>query len=63
MGAVSITTSSAARTAASRTKSVRDRPRRFAARSMMAMSASGNLIESGCSFRFTMRGIGRLRIP
>src|SRR5215471_380950 len=48
---LSITTSSAARKAASRTKSVRDRPRRLAARSIMAMSASGSRIDNGCSLR------------
>jgi hypothetical protein len=32
---------------ASRTKSVRERPRRSAARSMMAMSPSGSRIDSG----------------
>jgi len=48
---LSMRTSSAARTAASRTKSVLDRPRRSAARSMMAMSPSGRRIESGWSLR------------
>lgn len=37
----SISASSAARTAASRMKSVRDRPRNWAARSMMARTADG----------------------
>src|SRR5271169_6597685 len=45
--AVSMTTSSAARTAASRTKFVRDRPRRSAARSIMAISLAGNRIDNG----------------
>jgi len=49
---VSISTSSAARTAASRAaasraKSVRDRPRNPAARLMMAMSASESRIDNG----------------
>src|SRR6187402_3193947 len=47
IGALSMIASSAARTAASRTKSVRERPRRFAARSMIAMSDSGRRIDSG----------------
>ncbi len=51
IGALSMIASSAARTAASRTKSVRERPRRFAARSMIAMSDSGRRIDSGWSFR------------
>jgi hypothetical protein len=43
MSRFSISTSSAARTAASRTKSVRDRPRRPAARSIIATSASSRV--------------------
>ena len=56
-GDVAINTSSAARTAASRTKSVRERPRSRAARSMMAISASGNRIDNGCSLRWAAIGM------
>jgi hypothetical protein len=41
----------AARTAASRTKSVRERPRNAAARSMMAMSAGGSRMDKGWPLR------------
>lgn len=43
---------SAARTAASLTNSVREEPRKSAARSMIAMSCSGRRIDKGYSFFF-----------
>ena len=52
----SIRTSSAASTAASRTKSVRERPRRSAARSIIAMSAAGSRIDMGYSLRSAFLG-------
>jgi hypothetical protein len=56
-GAVSINTSSAACTAASRTKSVRDRPRKDAARSIIAMSVSGSRTVTGYPLRLIARGM------
>ena len=52
----SIRTSSAASTAASRTKSVRERPRRSAARSIIAMSAAGSRIDMGYSLSSVLVG-------
>jgi len=48
----SMMTASAARTAASLTNSVREEPRKSAARSMIAMSCSGKRIDKGYSFFF-----------
>lgn len=50
----SMTTSSAARTAASRTNSVRERARRLAARSIIATSAAGRRIAIGYSLLSTV---------
>jgi hypothetical protein len=55
-------TASAARTAASLTNSVREEPRKSAARSMIAMSCSGKRIDKGVFILFRRASLVDLQL-